>query len=181
MEQNPVRLGGISTTATEVTSQEGKPPEVTKAAPPPTLEELPIVKTPESRIFRSRIAGMRVQIPGKVIVFPGGWYQTTDPEEIKHLDNIANKTPTIYTDEEQDKIARFVFEAKAKAEAEGTSLGFDVGALLNAAQAKANGDAVPGTMAVTSPLADAVLDTRIDPTAALQAQIARLGAAAARP
>jgi hypothetical protein len=124
---------------------------------------------------------MRVQLTNKVIVFPNGWYQTSDPEEIKQLDEIANNTPTIYTDEEQDKITKFVFEAKAKADAEGRSLGFDVGALLNAAQAQATPKEIPGTMPVTSQLADAVLDTRVDPTTALQAQIARLGAAAARP
>ena len=65
------------------------------------------------RIFRSRVHGSTFFFSeGTCAVFTNGWYETSDSSEIKQLDAIANKTPTIYTDEKEKEIIQAVVEAR---------------------------------------------------------------------
>jgi hypothetical protein len=65
------------------------------------------------RIFRSRIPGSSfVMKEGYTIYFTEGWYETSDPSEIVQLDAVANKTPAIYTDEQEAQIIAAIIEAR---------------------------------------------------------------------
>ena len=65
------------------------------------------------RIFRSRVHGSTFFFAeGTCAVFTNGWYETSDASEIKQLDLVANKTPTIYTDEKEKEIIQAVVEAR---------------------------------------------------------------------
>lgn len=78
-----------------------------------TVEELD--KNPEAkmRIFRSRIPGSSfVMREGYTIYFTNGWYETTDPSEIAQLDAVANKVPTIHTEEHEKEIIEAILEAR---------------------------------------------------------------------
>jgi hypothetical protein len=65
------------------------------------------------RIFRSRIPGSSfVMREGYTIYFTDGWYETSDPSEIKQLDAVANRTPAIHTDEHEAAIIEAIIEAR---------------------------------------------------------------------
>lgn len=65
------------------------------------------------RIFKSRIPGSSfVFQEGYTIFFTDGWYETSDESEIKQLDAVANKVPTIHTDEHEQDIINAIIEAR---------------------------------------------------------------------
>jgi len=65
------------------------------------------------RIFRSRIPGSSfVMREGYTIYFHNGWYETTDPSEISQLDAVANKVPTIHTEEHEKDIVEAIIQAR---------------------------------------------------------------------
>lgn len=73
----------------------------------------PVEALAKIRIFRSRVPGSSYCMKeGYTIYFTGGWYETTDESEIEQLDKVANKTPTIYTDEHEAAIIAAVIEAR---------------------------------------------------------------------
>lgn len=73
----------------------------------------PVEALTKMRIFRSRVPGSSFTMPkGYTIYFTGGWFETSDPDEIKELDAVANKTPTIYTEEHEAEIVAAVIEAR---------------------------------------------------------------------
>lgn len=73
----------------------------------------PVEALTKMRIYRSRVPGSSFAMPGGyMIYFTGGWYETSDEAEIKELDKVANKTPTIYTEEHEAEIIAAVIEAR---------------------------------------------------------------------
>lgn len=77
------------------------------------LKDIPEPMLENIRIFRSRVPGSSfVMKEGYTIYFTKGWFETSDPSEIAQLDAVANKTPTIYTDEHEAEIVAAVLEAR---------------------------------------------------------------------
>jgi len=65
------------------------------------------------RIYRSRVHNSRfIFETGKEIFFTEGWYETSDSDEIRQLDAVANKVPTIYTDAHEKEIIAAILEAR---------------------------------------------------------------------
>lgn len=78
-----------------------------------SVEEIDVDPLAKLRIFRSRVPGSSfVMRAGYTIYFTHGWYETTDPAEIEQLDAVANKTPTIYTEEHEADIVEAVLAAR---------------------------------------------------------------------
>lgn len=78
-----------------------------------SVEELDADPLAKLRIFRSRIPGSSfVMREGYTIYFTHGWYETSDPSEIDQLDKVANKVPTIHTDEHETEIVDAILAAR---------------------------------------------------------------------
>lgn len=78
-----------------------------------SVEEIDVDPLAKLRIFRSRIPGSSfVMRAGYTVYFTHGWYETTDPAEIEQLDAVANKVPTIYTEEHEADIVEAVLAAR---------------------------------------------------------------------
>jgi hypothetical protein len=130
------KLAEVKAVAVAELEAEGLKPEVVLASPkevivtgPATAQEVQQIQqfntaapvpSPESpsnlsnvRIFRSRVPGSSfVMAEGYTIYFTHGWYETSDPSEIKQLEGVANKVPTVYTDEHEKEILAAVMEAR---------------------------------------------------------------------
>lgn len=113
-------LGDVAAIASTVSAPHPEAPKVTPegalsvtaGAAKPMLDE---DRIPQMRIFRSRVPGSSfVMREGYTIYFHDGWYETTDPSEISQLDGVANKVPTIYTEENEQAIVAAVIEARAR-------------------------------------------------------------------
>lgn len=88
---------------------------MTTAAKPAvkSIEELDADPFSKLRIFRSRVPGSSfVMREGYTIYFTNGWYETSDPSEIEQLDAVANKVPTIHTEEHEADIVEAILAAR---------------------------------------------------------------------
>lgn len=78
-----------------------------------SVEELDADPLAKLRIFRSRVPGSSfVMREGYTIYFTHGWYETSDPSEIAQLDAVANKVPTIHTEEHETEIVEAILAAR---------------------------------------------------------------------
>lgn len=78
-----------------------------------SVEELDADPLAKLRIFRSRIPGSSfVMREGYTVYFTHGWYETSDPSEIAQLDAVANRVPTIHTDEHEAEIVEAILAAR---------------------------------------------------------------------
>ena len=168
------RLGGIKVSTDE--HQAEAPPIVVDSAPAPTPEVLaaPPKSSEDSdiKIFRAFPAGSRFQFSQalgyKEIWFSHGWYETSDPQEIKELEAVANKPGSIiFTDAAQDRILAAVNAAKKHFQGQGLSA--DAAAILEQAIRVGEHQTVQQTSQLGVPnLSVPALD---DPEAALRAAI----------
>lgn len=79
------------------------------------LQEVTSDTISKIRIFRSRVPNSRfIFSTGKEIFFTLGWYETSDELEIKELDAVANRVPTIFTDEHEKEVISVLLEARKK-------------------------------------------------------------------
>ena len=133
-------------------------------------------KSNNVRIFGSRVAGSSYFLEnGNQIIFTKGWYETSDPQIIRELDLIANKSPLIFIPEHEKELIQKLQEARDK--------GFqgDLAAVINASLAQHVIDKpvnAVGETLVNQAAAAAGNNTEERLRAALAAQAGRANAAA---
>ena len=108
-----------------VSSMQVQNPATSVVAPEPSnvlrsgevlSSSLEALKDPNAKVYCHMVPGARFMMPdGLELVFMGGRLITNDPEVIKQLDAVANKSASmIYTDPNATEALRSVYQQAAK-------------------------------------------------------------------